>query len=300
MGPALAACRLPTGAAVRRVARQLGERLEAAGVPGASAHGAALAELGVEEDLAALIPLLGTDPVRAEIVVGFVVEHVYLHRNAMTIQNAIRQIQRIVGALKAYSHLDQQAGLVSSDLHEGIETTLILLDYALRGIRVTRVYGTLPLVPVFVDELNQVWTNLIQNAAQALANRTPAGSITIQTSAEADGAIVRVIDDGAGISDEVRELIFEPFFTTKGKGEGTGLGLGIVRKIVDKHRGRVTCTSIPGRTCFEVWLPLAPPPIGLASEAPAGTPASPPAGPATTPADPGPDSSRGQGEAAGS
>jgi two-component system NtrC family sensor kinase len=173
------------------------------------------------------------------------------------VRHAIGQIQRIVGALKSYSHLDQQATRTEADLHEGLETTLALLHHALRDIVVERHYGDLPRVPVYVDELNQVWTNLIQNAQQALAGK---GAIAIETTVEnvgtASWAVVRVIDDGPGVPADALPQIFEPFFTTKPKGEGTGLGLGIARQIVDKHGGEMRCTSQPGRTVFEVRLPI--------------------------------------------
>src|SRR5690606_7508015 len=156
--------------------------------------------------------------------------------------------QRIVGALKTYSHVDQGAARVPVDLNEGLESTLTLFDHALRDISVRRVLGALPAVPVFADELNQVWTNLIQNSGQALGGR---GTITIETEVRDAHAVVRIIDDGPGIADEVQRHMFEAFFTTKRSGEGTGLGLGIVRRIVTKHGGEITCASAPGRTCFE-------------------------------------------------
>jgi len=108
-------------------------------------------------------------------------------------------------------------------------------------------------VPVFVDELNQVWTNLISNAQQALAGK---GGIAIETVVEDQWVTVRVIDDGPGVPADVIPRIFEPFFTTKPKGEGTGLGLGIARQIVAKHGGEMRCESQPGRTVFEVRLPV--------------------------------------------
>jgi signal transduction histidine kinase len=108
-------------------------------------------------------------------------------------------------------------------------------------------------VPVFVDELNQVWTNLISNAQQALAGK---GTIVIETLVDDGAAVVRVIDDGPGVPADALPRIFEPFFTTKPKGEGTGLGLGIARQIVAKHGGEMTCESEPGRTVFEVRLPI--------------------------------------------
>jgi two-component system, NtrC family, sensor kinase len=111
---------------------------------------------------------------------------------------------------------------------------------------------------VYVDELNQVWTNLISNAHHALAGRTQPGTITIETLVEGNAAVVRVIDDGPGVPPDVLPRIFEPFFTTKPKGEGTGLGLGIARQIVHKHGGQLACASVPGRTIFEVRLPIDP------------------------------------------
>jgi len=255
LGPELAGRRLPTGVAVRRAARELRAGFEEAGVADAGRVALALTEIGGDAVVAArLREVAGDDAARlVPVSIGYLTEYVNLHRNAITIQNAIRRIQRIVGALKTYSHLDQQATAIRTDLHEGIEITLALLDYALRDIIVHRNFGSLPPVPAYVDELNQVWTNLIQNAVQALGGR---GNIVIETAAKDGGVVVRIVDDGPGIPSEVMPRIFEPFFTTKPKGEGTGLGLGIVNQIVEKHGGRVRCESEPGRTAFEVWLPL--------------------------------------------
>jgi two-component system NtrC family sensor kinase len=256
-GPVLAAARLPTGPGVRRAARHHKAQLEAAQVPHAADLARGVAELGLEDaERDAFVASLGAGDERDLVAIpamGYLTEYVALHRNAATIQNAIHRIQRIVSALKTYSHLDQQAALVPADLHEGLETTLALFDYALRDITVQRRYGDVPRVPIFVDELNQVWTNLIQNAVQALGGR---GRIVIETGVHEAGAVVRITDDGPGIAPEIMPRIFEPFFTTKAKGQGTGLGLGIVQRIIEKHRGRVVCESAPGGTRFEVWLPL--------------------------------------------
>jgi signal transduction histidine kinase len=148
----------------------------------------------------------------------------------------------------------------SADVHEGIENTLVILHHELKyGIVVVRRYGQLPKIPVYVDELNQVWTNLIHNGVQALGGK---GEIVIETTAPGvgeDTVAIRVIDNGPGISADILPRIFEPFFTTKAKGEGTGLGLGIVKKIVEKHGGKVEVESAPGRTCFTVRLPVSGP-----------------------------------------
>ncbi len=253
----LAGERMPTGAAVRRAAKELRARLVELGAGAAPELGTRLAEAGAElatvDALVAAVP-----PGAAGAVLTYLVELAEVHRASLLIANAIVRIQRIVGALKTYSHLDQEPTRVAADVHEGIETTLTLMGYALRDITVVRRFAELPAVPIFVDELNQVWTNLIQNAVQACAGR---GTITIETAAAAAtaadpaGVVVRIVDDGPGVPPEILPRIFEPFFTTKPKGEGTGLGLGIVAQIVVKHGGRVACDSVPGRTAFEVWLP---------------------------------------------
>ncbi len=241
---------LVTGLASRKAAKELAKVLPFDD----TSIAAELADLGATVDEAkSFVAVLGAHRQLARTVIAALTDHVYLHRTSSTVRHAVGQIQRIVGALKSYSHLDQQATRVEADLHEGLETTLALLHHALRDIVVERRYGELPRVPVFVDELNQVWTNLIQNAQQALAGK---GTIVVETLVEGEWAVVRVIDNGPGVPAEALPQIFEPFFTTKPKGEGTGLGLGIARQIVDKHGGEMTCTSRPGRTVFQVRLPI--------------------------------------------
>jgi len=268
IAPQLAERPLPTGLTARKAARGLVGVLEAAGrgrapIPDPQGLAAELADLGATPDeVIRLLAAAGDDPALLPRVSAALTDHVYLHRTSSTVRHAIGQIQRIVGALKSYSHLDQQATRTEADLHEGLETTLALLHHSLRDIVVERHFGELPLVPVFVDELNQVWTNLIQNAQQALAGT---GRITIETAVDAEWAVVRVIDDGPGVTAELLPQIFQPLFTTKPKGEGTGLGLAISRQIVEKHGGVVRCTSAPGHTVFEVRLPIAPRLLGAAS-----------------------------------
>jgi signal transduction histidine kinase len=243
---------------VRRAARELRAQLAPAlGAELAQELGGRLAEAGADDaTVAALVAVV--PPAAAGAVLTYLVEAAEVHRASLLIANAIVRIQRIVGALKTYSHLDEEPTRVAADVHEGIETTLTLMGYALRDISVVRRFAQLPAVPIFVDELNQVWTNLIQNAVQACAGK---GSIAIETEAAAAtakdpaGVVVRIIDDGPGVPADILPRIFEPFFTTKPKGEGTGLGLGIVAQIVTKHGGRVACESVPGQTAFVVWLP---------------------------------------------
>ncbi|HTR50560.1 MAG TPA: ATP-binding protein [Kofleriaceae bacterium] len=254
LAPVLAERPLPSGLDTRKSARELAGVLESAGFTDATTRAAELADLGMTRaEVTQLVSVVDSERMLAPRLVAALTDHVYVHRTTSTVQRAVGQIQRIVGALKSYSHLDQQPTRVDADLHEGLETTLVLLHHALRDIVVERRYGVLPRVPVYVDELNQVWTNLISNAQQALEGK---GTIAIETALEGDHVVVRVIDDGPGVPPDVLPRIFEPFFTTKPKGEGTGLGLGIARQIVAKHGGEMRCESHPGRTCFEVRLPI--------------------------------------------
>jgi len=261
LAPVLAERSLPTGVAARKAAREIMAALDALDAPlldQAQDLAAELADVGATpDDALRLISAIGPSRALAPFVVAALTDHVYLHRTASTVRHAVASIQRIVGALKRYSHLDQQAVRTDADVHEGLETTLQLLHHALRDIVVERRFGRLPHIPVYVDELNQVWTNLIQNARQALTEQSADGArITIASAVEDSWVVVRVTDNGPGIAADVLPRIFEPFFTTKPKGEGTGLGLGIARQIVEKHGGSMRCESVPGATTFEVRLPI--------------------------------------------
>jgi signal transduction histidine kinase len=262
LAPRLAQARVEAPSAVRRQARELAAKLAELGVTGSEAACRTLVEIGAAEAAYQLAQLgqsgaSGPTPATLEVLVGYLEQYAYLFRNTHSIRTAIRRITRIVGALKGYSHLDQ-AKVTPADIHEGIENTLVILHSELKyGINVTRKFATLPAVPVYVDELNQVWTNLIHNAVQALGGR---GDIVIETRVDGDEVAVSIEDNGPGISEEVMPRIFEPFFTTKPKGEGTGLGLGIVKQIIEKHGGRIDVSSKPGSTRFTVRLPVAGPP----------------------------------------
>ena len=162
----------------------------------------------------------------------------------------------LVGAVKSYAYMDR-GGLVEVDLHEGLETTLKVLGHKLKhtSIEVVRDYDrSLPKLNVRGSELNQVWTNLLDNAIDALGEN---GTITISTHRDNSCAIVDVTDDGPGIPPENRDRVFDSFFTTKDVGAGTGLGLATARRIVvDRHDGSLTFDSEPGHTTFHVSLPI--------------------------------------------
>jgi signal transduction histidine kinase len=177
-------------------------------------------------------------------------------RLASELCESTNRMSELVGAVKSYAYMDR-GGLVEADLHEGIETTLTVLGYKLKhtAIAVVRDYDrTLPKLTVRGSELNQVWTNLLDNAIDALGER---GTITIATRSDGDCAVVEIRDDGPGVPEELAGRIFDPFFTTKDVGQGTGLGLATARRIVvDRHDGSLTLDSRPGRTSFRVRLPF--------------------------------------------
>src|SRR3984957_11604093 len=171
------------------------------------------------------------------------------------IESGTSRISDLVRAIKEYTYMDQTP-LQNVDIVKSLETTLTILNHKLKhGITVERDYQKIPLlVNSFGSELNQVWTNIIDNAIDAMHGE---GKLKIRTYRDDDCVVVAITDNGPGIPADVKAHIFEPFFTTKGVGQGTGLGLDTVQRIVKKHRGNIQVNSVPGQTCFEVWLPLA-------------------------------------------
>jgi signal transduction histidine kinase len=172
------------------------------------------------------------------------------------IEDASARISSLVGAAKQYSQMDRAAHQWV-DVHEGLKSTITVLRHKLGdGIRIVKELDpALPRIPAYPAELNQVWTNIIDNAAQAMEGN---GTLTVRTSATESSVLVDIGDTGPGMTDDVRRRIFEPFFTTKPVGEGTGLGLDIsYRIVVNRHGGDITVTSRPGDTHFVVRLPVA-------------------------------------------
>ncbi len=171
------------------------------------------------------------------------------------IESSTSRISDLVGAIKEYTFMDQ-APVQNVDVVKSLETTLTILNHKLkRGVTVRRDYQPIPLlVDSFGSELNQVWTNLIDNAIDAMNGQ---GELRVRTYRDDGCVVIEIGDNGSGISPEITAHIFEPFFTTKGVGEGTGLGLDTVQRIVKKHRGNIHVQSKPGDTRFQVFLPLA-------------------------------------------
>ncbi len=165
------------------------------------------------------------------------------------------RVSEIIRAIKEYSYMDK-VPLQEIDVHQGLDNTLVILKHELKikSINVTRDYAAdLPRITAYGNELNQVWTNLIDNAIDALAE---GGQVILKTRREPTDVLIEIRDTGAGIPADIQPRIFEPFFTTKQVGEGTGLGLDSVARIIRNHHGNIRVTSRPGDTCFQIRLPL--------------------------------------------
>jgi signal transduction histidine kinase len=204
----------------------------------------------------ALEPLFeNLDPATARAALVRIASSIEVADLLHAIESSVSRISDLVQAIKEYTFMDQ-ANAQSVDIVKGLETTLTIMNHKLkRGVTVKRDYLPNPLiVSSFGSELNQVWTNLIDNAIFAMKGK---GELRVRTYRDDGSAVVEISDNGPGMSPEIKAHIFEPFFTTKGVGEGTGLGLDTVQRIVKKHRGNIQVTSQPGDTRFQVWLPLA-------------------------------------------
>ena len=229
------------------------EWLEREGVPDAWELAPALVSLGYNEAELSKLAAVWGDEIPA--VVGWIGRAQPVLALAGEIEESTRRISEIVKALKSYSFLGQ-APVRAIDVIEGVENTLVILRGKLKsGITVVREYeADLPRIEASGSELNQVWTNLIDNAADAMGGR---GRIVVRARRDGDAVVVEIEDDGPGMPESVRQCIFDPFFTTKEPGKGTGLGLSTSRNIVVKqHGGTIDVDSGPGRTRFSIRLPM--------------------------------------------
>ncbi len=241
--------------AERQRVRELAAALEAEGV--ASSHWVAgrLVQINPALALGPVLPLC-RHPLAAH-VLDSAAALATLLSGAQNINTAVEQVAKIVFALKSYSRASGDAPRVLADVREGLETVLTLYHNRIkRGVELVRHFEPVPPLHCWPDELNQVWTNLIHNALQAMQDR---GRLELGLGLQGEHLVVRIRDSGPGIPPELHQRIFEPFFTTKASGEGSGLGLDIVRRIVEKHGGRIEVESRLGEGAeFRVYLPLRP------------------------------------------
>jgi PAS domain S-box-containing protein len=227
--------------------------LEDHGVERAWVFAPSLAEAGFSvEDLESIATIVPETALTEAI--AWVTETLILAESTEIIAQSSRRINELVQAIKGYSHMDR-ATEHEADVHEGLENTLIILAHRLRNVEVVREYDdSLPPIRMYGNTMNQVWTNILDNAIDATEG---SGRIVIRTLSERDHVVVEIEDNGMGISADALHRIFEPFYTSKPQGQGTGLGLDTAWRIVTReHGGTITASSEPGQTVFRITLPI--------------------------------------------
>lgn len=214
-------------------------------------------EFGFDEDdfefFKEYIPELYLNP-----VLNWINNNLITEKMVTDIQEASKRIASLVSSVKNFTHMDRANDKHLNNVHDGIRNTITMLNHKLKksGVELIENFESdLPEAMIFVSELNQVWTNLIDNALDVLES-TENPKLEIRTLSENGFIKVHIIDNGPGIPEEIKSRIFDPFFTTKELGKGTGLGLDVVNRIVQQHNGRVSVDSKPGRTDFEVCFPI--------------------------------------------
>lgn len=235
----------------REAKRSIGEQLSKDAIQSPETVAANLVDMGICNDIEPIMSLLKEN--KAKEVLTLAAQFSSMFRNAANIDEGVKRTMRIVYALRNYAHREVSGGPTRENIKNSIETVLTLYANRLKhGIEIVRNYAPIPDTPGYYDELNQLWTNLIKNAADAMQDK---GRLTIDIFEEGAYIVVKITDTGSGIPSELKERIFEPFFTTKPRGEGSGIGLVVVKKVIDKHKGKLEVESIPGKTTFTVYLP---------------------------------------------
>ncbi len=233
--------------------------LDAAGIMNADTIADTFVDMGIYDDITPVVTLLQSEQIAQMLQAAYHLASQQHH--SANILAAVERMAKIVFALKSYAHADASGETVLARVTEGLDVVLTLYYNQLKhGIEVVKRYDDVPPIRCYPDELNQVWTNLIHNAIQAMQGkgRLEMAVHPVETHGRAslqNGVVVEITDSGSGIPDDIKPRIFEPFFTTKPAGEGSGLGLDICKKIIEKHHGKIEFESQPGRTTFRVWLP---------------------------------------------
>ena len=238
----------------RAITQQVSAQLEAAGITHAHQKAGALVQLNAQGALDDYLPLLQHN--ESTLILATASSMATIINNTKNINAAVDRVTKMLLALKSFSRVDQHAEPIQAHLHDGLETVLTIYQGQFRlGTELVRQYEEIPAISCLPDELNQVWTNLIHNALQAMNHE---GTLTLGIRRVGDEAVVSIGDTGAGIPEAIRDKVFNVFFTTKPVGEGSGLGLDIVKKIIEKHHGRIDFKSEIGvGTTFFVYLPYA-------------------------------------------
>lgn len=236
----------------RKFKRALTRQLQEYQIENARRIADVLTDMGIYDQIEPFVTLLQTD--NTHWILQLTYNLVRIQSNSRNILTAVERASKVVFALKTYARYDLHNEKQLASIEEGIEIVLELYRNQFKqGIEIVRTYQSLPSIWCYPDELMQVWTNLIHNAIQAMDCQ---GRLEIEIGERDCGVVVQITDSGCGIPEDLKDKIFEPFFTTKPLGEGSGLGLDIVKKIVQKHKGTIEVETMPGKTTFDVWLPI--------------------------------------------
>lgn len=236
----------------RKCKRILRQELNDRGFEDADTLATLLIRLNLSGNIEPFLSLLQTE--KNTLILDAAYNLVSQQSNSENIKLAVEKASKIVFALKNYARQDRSGEMVKANVADGIDVVLTIYHNQLKqGIQILRSEQEVPDILCYPEELNQVWTNLLHNAIQAMNNK---GVLNIDIARQDDRVVVSFTDSGCGIPPEIADKIFDPFFTTKPIGEGSGLGLDIVRKIVEKHQGEITLESQLGQTTFSVWLPI--------------------------------------------
>ncbi|HLO51180.1 MAG TPA: ATP-binding protein, partial [Kamptonema sp.] len=236
----------------RKLKREFISQMEVENISNIEVIADTLIDMEIYQDIAPFFPLFKHPDSRNILEIAYNLSG--LQRSTKIIYTATERATKVVFALKTYAHHDETGKRIIFNVIQGIDTVLTLYQNSLKqGVTVIRNYVDLPPFYCYPDELNQVWTNIVHNAIQAMNNR---GTLTIDVTQVEEQAKISITDSGSGILPEIIPRIFDPFFTTKPSGEGSGLGLDIVKKIVEKHQGKIEVESAPGKTTFTVFLPM--------------------------------------------
>ncbi len=244
---------VPSSREKRKYRRSLIQQLTKQNIDNAEMIADTLVDIGIyQDDITQFLPLLKNS--QSQTILNIAYKLSSLQKSTQIITIAVQRAGKVIFALKSFAHYDQSGKKIATRLDESIETVLTLYHSQLKhGVEVIKNYANLPLVSCYPDEINQVWTNLIHNALQAMDNK---GILQIDLVNQVEQVIISITDNGTGISADIQPKIFEPFFTTKPIGEGSGLGLDIVKKIIDKHDGKIEMVSQSGKTTFTIFLPI--------------------------------------------
>ncbi len=236
----------------RKIKRNIGRILESENIDNYEVLADTLSDMNTQGEIEKIVPLLKTEDGIEMLNKAYLFST--LHTSTETIKIATTRASKIVFALKKYSRQDLAEEKIKINIVDGLETVLTLYTSQIKqGVELVKNYANIPAIFCYPEELDQVWTNLIHNALQAMDCH---GKLVIDVNINDDKIVVEITDSGIGIPEDIMPKIFTPFFTTKPAGEGTGIGLDIVRNIILKHLGNISVESRPGRTKFTVTLPI--------------------------------------------